>query len=105
MSYGTDAIQDVIASADTPFDAREAIKAVFGITKQDARHVLYHFGDKKHGLAPGDFEGYLLKAMSHADLGNLTKTVAAFPELGNAFLIAAHMPGGMEFLVAIATER
>jgi hypothetical protein len=98
----TSVMQMIIESADSTESAIEAIMQTQGITQMDARHVLYHFGDKEHGYSGGDFDTYFLKAMSHADGEHMVRCIAAFPGLGNAFLIAAHMDEGMDLLVKIA---
>lgn len=74
------------------------------ITPAVAAGVLWHFGDTQ-GRDPGSFVMHLLDAMSAADLSNRAALVAAFPEIGRAFLLMKSARDGREQLRAIAAER
>lgn len=62
------------------------------------RTVLAHFGDDL-GIKGGGFTTALLETMSRADLGNRARLVAAFPEYGVPFQIAATIGNGTAALV------
>lgn len=64
--------------------------------KQAAAHVLWYF--TREGYQPGSFTEKLLSAFGHADTFNLVKLTMAFPELGEAYRLAAHYEGGMDAL-------
>jgi hypothetical protein len=64
--------------------------------KQAAAHVLWYFA--REGYQPGSFTEKLLSAFAHADTINLAKLSLVFPELGNAYRMAAHYEGGMDAL-------
>lgn len=54
--------------------------------------VLYHFTGQ--GRIPGGFACSLMETMGKADRTNLARLIAAFPEYGVPFDIAAHVEGG-----------
>lgn len=64
--------------------------------KQAAAHVLWYFG--AGGYQPGSFTEKLLSAFAHASPSNLGKLSAVFPELGEAYRLAAHHEGGLDAL-------
>lgn len=64
--------------------------------KQAAAHVLWYF--VREGYQPGSFTEKLLSAFAHADVINLVKLSLAFPELGEAYRLAAHHEGGLDAL-------
>jgi hypothetical protein len=64
--------------------------------KQAAAHVLWYFA--REGYQPGSFTEKLLSALAHADTGNLLRLSRVFPELVEAYRLAAHYEGGMDAL-------
>lgn len=64
--------------------------------KQAAAHVLWYFA--REGYQPGSFTEKLLSALAHADHVNLAKLSLVYPELGEAYRLAAHREGGMDAL-------
>lgn len=77
---------------------------IAGLDREAALAVLWHFGDPA-GRQPGTFTEHLLQAMSYADLDNQARLVAAFPELGAAFLAAKTARDGIERLRDAAGVR
>lgn len=70
------------------------------ITREAALAVLWFFGHQE-GRNPGDFTQHLLEALAHADLTNRAALVAAFPDLGHAFLMAKSDRDGIEKLCQV----
>ncbi len=61
-----------------------------------AAHVLWYF--RREGWQPGSFTESLLSAFGKADMNNVRKLTASFPELGDAFQIGAYYAGGIQIL-------
>lgn len=64
--------------------------------REAARHTLYFF--TATGAKGGSFSEHLIAAMAHADLINLAKFYAAFPEYTICVWQAKHVADGIEQL-------
>lgn len=61
-----------------------------------AAHVLWYF--RREGWQPGSFTESLLTAFGKADMHNVRKLTASFPELGDAFQLGAYYADGIQVL-------
>lgn len=61
-----------------------------------AAHVLWYF--RREGWQPGSFTESLLSAFGKADMHNVRKLSVSFPELGDAFQLAAYHSNGIQVL-------
>jgi hypothetical protein len=73
------------------------------ISKADAQHVLFFFGNG--GVQPGSFTTALLEAMARADSANFTELALAFPGICAAWRLATKSDDGVEVLREIANEK
>ncbi|WP_336642288.1 hypothetical protein [Microbacterium sp. MMO-56] len=71
------------------------------ITLEVAQHVLWHFGDTRLGLEPGDFWKAQLVAMTRADLQNRALLALAFPQHVAAVDAVKMQPWGLDWLRGI----
>lgn len=71
------------------------------ITKDTARHVLWHYG-RKGGMQPGRGTESLMVAIDAADMVTVEKLRLGFPELVGAMLAAKNDMDGIARLQKIA---
>ncbi|MFF1843100.1 hypothetical protein ACFVW9_15305 [Streptomyces sp. NPDC058217] len=71
------------------------------ITKNTARHVLWHYG-ADGGMQPGRGTQTLMVAIDAADMVGVERLRLGFPELVGAMLTAKNDIGGVEQLQKIA---
>jgi|GEM_PF-3269395 len=68
------------------------------------QHVLWHFGDRMHGLEPGQFRVRLMLAVAIADQENRAKLRQVFPEIVGAMDEVQYEVGGLERLRAVVSK-
>lgn len=68
------------------------------VSDQVARHVLWLFDDTRLGEEPGHFTGALLRAMIHADRGNLHKLAQVYPDYVYAVHAVKNTRWGLDWL-------
>lgn len=77
--------------------SRIAVTTELTVEQRDAAaHVLWYF--RREGWQPGSFTESLLNAFGKADMHNVRKLAASFPELGDAFQLGAYYAGGIQVL-------
>lgn len=92
------AILDQLADARTP-------DLLDRIDEADARHVLWHFGDRDYGIQPGSFIASLITTLTHADLHNRVRLTGAFPGIGLAVGLVVTVEDGAAQLRHLLDER
>lgn len=70
------------------------------IPREVACHVLSHFG--RGGYPAGDWTESLISLIDRADAVNRAKLCTAFPDYGDAILLAKYDDNGIAVLQAIA---
>lgn len=68
-----------------------------------AAHVLFHFGHR--GIPAGDWTASLITLIDSADLTNLARFGAAFPDYVAAITAMKYDPDGVELLKDLAAGR
>lgn len=75
------------------------------ISTEDAREVLWWFGDRTHGQQPGSFAEALISATAKADAYNRIRMAQVFPGLVLAVMLVTQERGGMGALVDLIIDR
>lgn len=73
------------------------------ITQETAANVLYFYG--QGGYEGGSFTTKLMSAIGNADMHNLDRLAAGFPELVAAMRIAMHDSDGINILKRILNSE
>lgn len=71
-------------------------------TPEEARNVLWFFGDRELGWEPGGFTEGLISAACRADSGNRARLALGFPGLIAGVVIAKDHEDGLDVLRRIA---
>lgn len=75
------------------------------VREEDARNVLWFFGDRVNGWEAGSFTSKLMSALGSADSTNTSLLGVVFPGLVAAFSLAKENPNGLDILRDIASGR
>lgn len=73
------------------------------ITKQDAHHILFHFG-ADYGFEPGSFTKNLIRAYAAAGANDRAKLAAIYPGVAAAYNMADKDENGIVKLQELVTK-